>query len=391
MRFAVSQYTKALSMLSSMINTDGLLLEVIMMSCLIFTWLEFLRDNMDDALTHLQSGLRIVSEQQQLAGSRKVVRQVAYILGRVLIQATLHRSFTVEFDYHAIMGYIPGPGSLGFMSLWEARCDIDGKLSRLLRFLRRIRNAGFAGLRHGCCAFPDLPCLKCLHQAHIRDLDQWKGAFQKLRDRLDIDALASDALEALHQLELCYLLTSNTLDTLFTTTPMIFDNYNDTYARMIYLSRQILQNKILHQSTSPFTLPFDNSIQRALFYVVLRCRYLPIRREAVQLLQLCPDYGGIWQRASLVAFCNWKIDVEEKRRPQGALETDPLPENARVYAGKAREVTRNGQSLMAIRFKRGASNGVSDVIHDEEEVTNLSMRQAGLLRTWGALSLYLAA
>jgi hypothetical protein len=92
----------------------------------------------------------------------------------------------------------------------------------------------------------------------------------------------------------------------------------------------------------------------------------------------------------LVAFCNWKIDVEEKRRPQGALETDPLPENARVYAGKAREITRNGQSLMAIRFKRGKSNSVSDVIHDEEEVTNLSMRQAGLLRTWGALSLYLA-
>jgi hypothetical protein len=92
----------------------------------------------------------------------------------------------------------------------------------------------------------------------------------------------------------------------------------------------------------------------------------------------------------LVAFCNWKIDVEEKRRPQGALETDVLPESARVFAGKAREVIRDGQPLMAIRFKRRASNSVGVVIYEEEEVTNLSMRLAPLLRTWGPLSLYLA-
>jgi hypothetical protein len=377
MSFAVFQYTKALSMLSKRINADGPTLEVIMMSCLIFTWLEFLRDNVDDALIHLQSGLRILSDQQQLETSRNVVKHVAHILGCVLIQATLHGSSTVEFDYHAIIGYSPGPGPLDFASLREARCDIDGKLNTLLHFLRRIENAGFAQLHHGYRLFPDLPSLKRMHQAHIHDLYQWKGAFQKLRDRLDIHALTADALQALRQLELCYLLTSNTLETLFTTTPMIFDKYNDTYARMVYLSGQILQN----QSTSLFTLLFDNSIQRALFYLVLSCRHLPIRRETIQLLQLCPDHKGIWQRANLVAFCSWKINVEEKGRPQGALDTDPLPENARVYAEKAREATRDGQSLMAIGFKRGASNSARHVRYDEEEVTNLSMRLAGLLRT----------
>jgi hypothetical protein len=385
MRFAIYEYTKAISTLFSKTNGDGPPLEVILMSCLIFTWLEFLRDNVDNALTHLQSGLRILSEQQQPATSRKVVKQVAHILGRVLIQATLHGSSSVEFDYHATMGYSPGPRSLNFTTLREARCDIDDKINSVLRFLRRIENVGIAQLHHGC---PDLPSLKCMYQAHIYNLAQWKGAFQNLRDRLDINTLTPDALQALHQLELCYLLISNTLDTLFTTTPMIFDKYNDVYSRMVYLGRRILQNQILRRSASLFTLPFDNSVQGALFYIVLRCRYLPVRREAVQLLQLCPDYEGIWQRASLVAFCNWKIGIEEKGRPRDALETDPLPENARVYAEVAREVVRDGQRLMAIRFKRGASNGTNDVGPDEEEVTNLSMRLAGLLRTWGALSLY---
>jgi hypothetical protein len=230
-----------------------------------------------------------------------------------------------------------------------------------------------------------------MHQAHIRDFDQWKGAFESLRDRLYIDALTANALQALHQLELSYLLISNTFDTLFAMTPMVFDKYTDIYARILYLSRLILQYQVLRRSTSLFTFPFDNGVQGALLNIVLRCRHLPIRREAVRLLQLCPDNGGIWQRASLVAFCNWKIYIEEKGRPQGALETDPLPENARVYAEKAREVVRDGQTLVAIRFKRGARSNISDVGLDEEEVPNVSMRLAGLLGMQGALSLRLAA
>ncbi|KAK7177897.1 Transcriptional regulatory protein moc3-like protein 4 [Paraphaeosphaeria sporulosa] len=392
MRFAIYEYTKAVSTLFVRMNTNGPLLEVIMMSCLVFTWIEFLRNNVDDALRHLRSGLRILCQQQQ-AGSRKVVEQVAHILGRVLIQATLHGSSTVEFDYYATIRYNPGGGTLYFTSLKEARCDIDGKINGALRFLGRIKNVGYAEIRHGHSTFPELQSLNCVHRAHNHDLEQWQRAFESLRDRLDIDALTADALQAIHQLELCYLLISNTFDTLFATTPMVFDKYNDAYARMLYLSRRILQNQILRKSNSLFTLPFDNSVQGALFYIVLRCRHLPIRREAVQLLQLCPDNEGIWQRACLVAFCNWKIGVEEKGRPEGALETDPLPESARVYAEKAREVVRDGQTLVGICYKRGASHGTSDVRsdEDEEEVTNLSMRLAGLLRTWGTWSLYSTA
>ncbi len=391
MRFAIHQHNNAISTLLTRINTGKPPLEILIMSCLIFTWIEFVRDNVDDALRHLHSGLRILYEQRQLIGSRVVVKHMAQILGRVLMQATLHRSSSIEFDYYATMGHNPGAGTLNFTTIREARCDIDGKINSALRFLRRIEGAGFAELRHGCCASPHLPCLKCMHQAHIRDFDQWKGAFESLRDRLYIDALTANALQALHQLELSYLLISNTFDTLFAMTQMVFDKYTDIYARILYLSRLILQYQVLRRSTSLFTFPFDNGVQGALLNIVLRCRHLPIRREAVQLLQLCPDNGGIWQRASLVAFCNWKIDIEEKGRPQGALETDPLPENARVYAEKAREVVRDGQTLVAIRFKRGARSSISDVVLEEEEVPNVSMKLAGLLGMQGALSLRLAA
>jgi hypothetical protein len=388
MRFAVHEYTKAVRMLLNRTSIDGPHLEVTLMTCLVFTWVEFLRDNTKDALRHLQSGLCILTEQRQLAGSLSVVKQVAHILGRVLIQATLHGSSTVDFDYHAIMGYISGSEPLKFAVLGDARFDIDGKINSILCFLRRIKDAADTELhrRHG--PLPDLLSLRRTHQDHMRGLDQWKAAFGVMRDGLDINAMTADELQALLQVELCYLLISNTLETLFATTPMLFDKYNDTYARMVYLCRRMLQNRILRRVTAHFTFPFDNSIQGALFYTVFRCRYLPIRREAVQLLQLCPDHEGIWRRASLVALCNWKIDIEEIGRPPSALETDPLPESARVSSERAREASGGGCSTMAIRFKRGASGGTSGEMRDEEEITTLSMRLAGLLETWRTVTLY---
>lgn len=390
-RFAIYQYNNAISTLLNRIGTGKPLLEVVIMSCLVFTWVEFMRKNVDNAMIHLQSGLRILFEQRQRVGSSVLAKEVAHILCRVLIQATLHRSSTVEFDYYAIIGYNPGLGALRFETLREARGDLDGKISSALHFFRSIERSRLAELHHRCYASQESPCLKCIYQFYLDGLSQWGEAFQDLRDRLDIDALDANALQALRQLELSYLLMSNTLDTLFATTPMIFDKYNNIYARIVQLCRRVLQDQTLRRTNSVFTFPFDNGVQRALFYIVLRCRDMHIRREAVQLLQLCPDSESIWQRTSLIAFCNWKINIEEKGRPQGAHETDPLPENARVYAEKARELVRDGQTRMVIRFKRGALGGHRQDIVDEEEVANMSTRLTELLGMWGQLSLYTVA
>jgi hypothetical protein len=381
MRLAIRQYNKAISALSNRINTGDPVLEVILIVCLVFTWLEFLQGNTSNALAHLQSGLQILSGQQQRAVSRDIVNKAAQILGRLLIQATLHGSVAVEFDYNALVGCIPAPGVMKLATLEEARCIMDGKINSVLRFHRRIGKPGFAQSRQRSHPFPDPLSLECECQTHMHGLEEWNRSFQALKDTLDISVLTGDALQALYQLELCYLRISNPLRTLFATTPMIFDKYNDDYARMVYLSRRILQSQILRRSTTLFVLPFDVSVQGALFYVVSRCRHLPIRREAFQLLQLCPDYEGIWQRASLVAYCNWKVATEEKGRPDGALEIDQLPENARVYDERVSEVVIDGRRLTMISFKRGALNGVNDDVRNEEVVTNLSMRLAGLLGT----------
>jgi hypothetical protein len=391
MRFAIHQHNTAISILLKSINNGGVSLDVVLMSCLIFTWIEFVRGNGNDAIGHINSGLRLLREQGQPMGARAVFKQAAHILSRVQVQAVLHRSSTIDIDYSPAMSCNQSLEPLDFGTLREARYDLDGKISSALRLLRQIECVGLAALSHRCGAFPDSSCLMCIHQAHLHDFDQWKRAFSRLRERLDINTWTTDALQALYKLELSYLLISNSLNTVFATTPMLFDKYDGVYARITYLSSRILHGQILSRTTSVFKFPYEISVQGALLNVVLRCRNLPIRRKAVRLLQLCPDTEGIWQPAALVALCNWKIDTEERGRPEGALETDPLPESARLYVEGAREIVRDGQKVVAIRFYQGVWNESSEGRLHEEVVPNVSIGLARLLGMRIALLLHPAS
>jgi hypothetical protein len=397
--FAIRHYTKAVALLYNRISLTAPSLEVILISCLIFIWLEFLQDNVDTALNHLQGGIRILAEQQYLAGSPTLVKQLARYFTRLHVQASLHGSVTTEFDYNTIIGSteLPVNGPLNFSTIQDARINLDSKMYAVFRFHRRIEKPGFVEAQMRQHPFPDPQSLECMSQSHIASLQEWNTAFQALSTSLSpTSKLHAEELQALHQLELQYLLVSNTLQTLFITTPLVFDNYDADYARMVDLSQQILRHQTHRRAsfspptTHPIaactatrtnTLPFDTTIQGPLLYVVLKCRRLPVRRAAVALLRQCPAHEGIWQRDSLVALCEWKIATEERRRPPGASEEEVLPEAARIYAEKAREAVVDGRRVTVVRYKRGASRGIADGAADEEEVTGLSMRLAGLIGT----------
>jgi hypothetical protein len=82
----------------------------------------------------------------------------------------------------------------------------------------------------------------------------------------------------------------------------------------------------------------------------------------------------------LIGYCKWKIAIEEEGRPKGALESDLLPEHARVYDERVSEAIINGRRRTLMSFKRGLLNSFCTIAHDETAVTNLSLALAGLLR-----------
>jgi len=108
---------------------------------------------------------------------------------------------------------------------------------------------------------------------------------------------------------------------------MAFDEYTADFEKILVISEELISHPM---SSMPPILSFDIAVIPPLFFLVLICRVLRLRREAIELLKLAPKQEGIWRRRSIVKYSEWKAMMEEAGR--GDLdEDDVLPESARIY------------------------------------------------------------
>jgi len=115
-------------------------------------------------------------------------------------------------------------------------------------------------------------------------------------------------------------------------------------------------------------------VMAPLFYVVLKCRNLALRRKALSLLELAPCREGMWYRQDAIEYAEWKIGIEERHRGQ-LSETEPLPEVARIYNEQMKEVFLDGRQRTVVSFQwRGV-----DGIEYGEDVTDLNTRMGQLI------------
>ena len=129
-------------------------------------------------------------------------------------------------------------------------------------------------------------------------------------------------------------------------------------------------------------LPLDTGVLLPLFFVCIKCRDFNIRREANMLLYECPEREGMWDRAVLTEFVEWKIAKEEQGRAWlGLSEQDPFPESARIYCEKPTHRMIDGRPATTVTYKGGSCGGIADIEPDEEEITSLGIRLAAVLGT----------
>lgn len=85
------QYTKAVAVLSKNLSEDRPSLQATLITCLLFIWLEFLRNDFNAGLLHLKSGFQILrdSRSRQDLGS-KVDPNISSLFDHLKIQVALH-------------------------------------------------------------------------------------------------------------------------------------------------------------------------------------------------------------------------------------------------------------------------------------------------------------
>lgn len=94
-----------------------------------------------------------------------------------------------------------------------------------------------------------------------------------------------------------------------------FDVFTDSYARINYLARQLIDLEMeaeAKQGIDGQGFSYSVSVAELLFGVGRTCRDPTVRREAVKLLRQWPRRDGVWRPIVVAAMCAAVIELEEE-------------------------------------------------------------------------------
>ena len=372
-QLALQQYNKAVGLLADYLSASQPQLDVILTACLVFVWLEFMRNDLDAGLRHLKGGLKILDDfrrpNKSLTFSSQLIdASLLSLFSRLRIQATVYGSPTLEFISEGL-GETRMAVPASFLSIDHAKNCLHTLLGEAFRFGRQI---GDSDLTESTATFPLRPdplSLEATCRSLLEQFRSWKEAIKNS----PVSAFSSTdprQTAAMCLLHIYHQTATILLETAFAQSQMIYDRYDDHFDEILTLAGLLIRNS---QYIGRLIF-FDMGVMAPLFYVVLKCRNLSLRRKALSLIRQAPYREGMWYRQDVIEYAEWKIGIEERGR--GRLsETEALPEDARVLNEHMKEVIIDGRRRTVMSFE-WQSNGC---IEYGEDITDLSTRMGQLI------------
>ncbi|KAH8738410.1 hypothetical protein BGZ61DRAFT_512776 [Ilyonectria robusta] len=353
-QLALAEYTKAVNVLSKDLMANRLPCQPVLICCLLFVWLEFLRNDFITALRHLKSGLSILegihnsSSPSNTPPFGDIDDSILYIFTRLQLQATIHGCPSSDFNLVALKCPLEatiGPVPPLFLTLVDARRCLDMKLISTTQFIRRKQNFE---RQHG----PDAPLslewaeMLLSRDLYLSEFEQWQNALQNSPNLMTDGSISEPGVLSL---KVDHRMAVMMMKMLFAETEMAYDNCNNDFRCLLTLSEQLLHHSA-RDTTLP-TLSLDSAVIPSLFYITLKCREPNIRHRAMLLLGTAPEREGIWHRDTMFAAAAWKIAMEESCNVEsvgGSISTKPI----RIYREMVTDATSENE-IATVRFSGG--------------------------------------
>ena len=352
------QYVKAIEFLRQRIDDvresgDEKANDVAMICCLLFVCLELLWGKSIAAMNHLGTGLKILtSHGSQTLGqqntlklkpaSERLVDQLSGSFARLDFESTM-------FGQRAPHLHVLPAGSVDrdihlppyFESVFEARRYMDILSNGMLRFRGKLLEIASQSppatplealsrylWDHASTRSIDLTDhpFVFLELGALRDnLAIWSSAFEDFKNRL---GMQSDHARSLILLELQHFYAYILLSTCQTTKEIVCDTFNESFYRVIQVSRQYLDLQSARGGAVP-VFALDSGIIPALYLTAYKCRCPRIRREAISLMVQAPCQEGMWDGKMIAKFMTKVVELEEGRAGRFVLESFDVEEAAR--------------------------------------------------------------
>ncbi|KAI1208640.1 uncharacterized protein F4807DRAFT_144553 [Annulohypoxylon truncatum] len=321
-RLALSHYNSAIRELKS-INNEPLVLLV----CILFVCLEFLLGNRDTAIEHCKHGVVILENVETSYPWTKKY------LSPIFRRLTLFPFFFAidESSFPKLLG-LNDQLPESFESLEQAQFYIDGITTRTVSLVR-------GGDRYRLEDKRDVPVSPELleEQEKIKvQLDGWHARFLDLKN----SPAASDWSEEIA----CNILLRHDISTIWVNTAFeyeetIYDEHVDRFRLMVSRATGLQASKFpgpTAQDSPKFI--FEMGFMPLFYYVVLKCRCLTTRMQALSLMKkLGTPRESLWEASTMFAVGRRVIEIEhgflfdEKGEPSTPPRyPDFPPDEARV-------------------------------------------------------------
>lgn len=358
-KFASQHYTKAIK---TLVKAEDPSPHVTLVTCLVFVCLEYLRNNFDVGLAHLKSGLKILADAGK-AGHPWIEQPISELFARLDIQATIHGSATSDFTNRVPIQSWSSKLLFrdSFSNLQDARTALVDECGAVVHFIRHQKDPEFITLLNaqhqsdGVEAQDISFVLESRRALHFQNLENWDFM---LKSYLQLTGTPIEPHIAI--LQLWHLFTTCQLTCAFFSSELLYDDLDIVFTRIVTLASFILGDRAptptftsLAQPKPSLNTSFDVGVLAPLFFTVMKCRHLPTRLRAIELIKSGPEREGMWRRDSIVKYAEWKVAEEEKGRGLLGIES-PLPEAARITGEMATDGEVDGQKVRIFKLQRGS-------------------------------------
>ncbi|KAH7349211.1 hypothetical protein BKA66DRAFT_431585 [Pyrenochaeta sp. MPI-SDFR-AT-0127] len=316
-RFILRQYNKAIKHARPLFSRrDKASVRVLLMDCMIFTCLEFIRGRHKAGYTHLSNGLRLLDQIATTEGSYEDswLHEVFFTLNTH--SALFQHSIPCRYVQH-LPPPLTSPPPIRYESIPQARQHLD-------RLLSATHHLTAQHLRHEDNR-PLTDLLLCQRRI-CEELHAWKASYNILKARV-FGAVAQVARRDNKALR--FLSVHHTLANILSETCLrgedesVFDRHTHLFGTLVRQVFGLIEFKVsdtpAYIGCDRYHFSADMGFIPPLFFTALKCRALRVRMRAVKLLRILGHQEGIWDATLVAAVAEEVIRYEDERAQNGLL------------------------------------------------------------------------
>lgn len=326
---ALTHYNSAIKHLKTMDNES-----LVLLVCILFVCIEFLRGNRAAATAHCQHGITIL---------KRVEETFPWV--KTYLSPLFRRLSILPFFFFAAADYLE-PNLLclddtipSFHTYGDAQYFLDGILSRTVRLIRRGDVYRLGCLKHKPVS-PDL----IVEQSHTRTLlDEWHLSFTNMISKSH-DQLSPPVQQC--NMLIRYLISRVWVETAFEFEQTIYDKYNHVFRSVVDLAATANASDY---GAKPIKFTFEMGFIPVLYFATIKCRCLKTRLRALSLMKsLGASRENLWDLVTMFISAKRIIEIEHGATltDDGRLSDEPSCPGLPPDAVRVRDSSTESKPLM---------------------------------------------